>query len=126
MVVASTGFSKSLVAAAAAVAPADVVVAAAAALGYMAAAEMIWKIWKKCEMIWKIWRNSKLNSEKIGKIWKKPVSVVASTRFSKSLVAAAAALDTGFFHIFPIFSLFNLLFLHTFHIISHFFHRLCA
>jgi hypothetical protein len=58
--------------------------------------------------------------------------VVASTGFSKSLVAAAAAdamvvevvvaaaLDTGFFHIFPIFSLFNLLFLHIFHIISHF------
>jgi hypothetical protein len=44
--------------------------------------------------------------------------VVASTGFSKSLVASAAAdamvvevvvaaaLDTGFFHIFPIFSLF--------------------
>jgi hypothetical protein len=39
--------------------------------------EMIWKIWKKCEMIWKIWRKSKLNSEKIGKIWKKPVSRAA-------------------------------------------------
>jgi hypothetical protein len=51
MVVASTGFSKSLLAAAAV---AVVVVVAAAALGYM---------------------------------------------------AAAAALDTGFFHIFPIFSL---------------------
>jgi hypothetical protein len=33
--------------------------------------EMIWKIWKKCEMILKIWRKSKLNSEKIGTIWKK-------------------------------------------------------
>jgi hypothetical protein len=33
--------------------------------------EMIWKIWKKCEMIWKIWRKSKLNSEKIGTIWRK-------------------------------------------------------
>jgi hypothetical protein len=54
--------------------------------------------------------------------------VVASTGFSKSLVAAAAvvvvmsaaALDIGFFYIFPIFSLFNLLFLYIFHIISHF------
>jgi hypothetical protein len=44
--------------------------------------EMIWKIWKKCEMIWKIWRNSKLNSEKIGKIWKKPVSRVAAAATS--------------------------------------------
>jgi hypothetical protein len=34
------------------------------------------------------------------------------------VVAAAAALDTGFFHIFPIFSLFNLLFLHIFQILS--------
>ena len=33
---------------------------------------------EKCEMIWKIWRKSKLNSEKIGKIWKKPVSRAAA------------------------------------------------
>jgi hypothetical protein len=34
--------------------------------------EKIWKIWKKsklkCEMVWKIWRKSKLNSEKIWKM----------------------------------------------------------
>jgi hypothetical protein len=35
-------------------------------------------------MIWKIWRKSKLNSEKIGKIWTKSVSRAAAT-------AAAAA-----------------------------------
>jgi hypothetical protein len=50
MVVASTGFSKSLVAAAAAAA---VVV--------------------KCEMIGKIWKKSKLNSEKISETQKKIV-----------------------------------------------------
>jgi hypothetical protein len=45
--------------------------------------EMIWKIWKKCEMIWK----SKLNSEKIGKIWKKPVSrAAAATRLLENPV----------------------------------------
>ena len=27
---------------------------------------------KNCEMIWKIHKKSKLNGEKIGKIWKKP------------------------------------------------------
>ena len=36
--------------------------------------EKIWKMWKKsrlnCE-IWKIWKKNKLNSEKIWKIWKK-------------------------------------------------------
>jgi hypothetical protein len=35
-------------------------------------------IWKKCEMIWKIWRKSKLNSEKMGKIWRKTVSRAAA------------------------------------------------
>jgi hypothetical protein len=43
--------------------------------------EMIWKIWKKCEMIWK----SKLNSEKIGKIWKKPVSRAAAAAATRLL-----------------------------------------
>ena len=37
--------------------------------------EKIGKIWKKdklnSEMIWKIWKKSKLNSEKIWKLWKK-------------------------------------------------------
>ena len=42
---------------------------------------MIWKIWKKCEMIWK----SKLNSEKIGKIWKKPVSRAAAAAATRLL-----------------------------------------
>jgi hypothetical protein len=55
--------------------------------------KMIWKIWKKCEMIWKIWKKGKLNSEKIGKIWKKPVSraaVAAATTTSATTAAAAA------------------------------------
>ena len=52
--------------------------------------EMIWKIWKKCEMIWKIWRKSKLNSEKIGKIWKKPVSRAAAAAIYPRAAAAAA------------------------------------
>ena len=52
---------------------------------------MIWRIWKKCEMIWKIWRKSKLNSEKIGKIGKKPVSraaAAAATRLLENPVEA--------------------------------------
>ena len=36
--------------------------------------EKIWKIWKKsklkCEMVWKIWRKSKLNIEEIWKMRK--------------------------------------------------------
>ena len=40
--------------------------------------EMIWikceMIWKKCEMIWK----SRLNCEKIGNIWKKPITRAAA------------------------------------------------
>jgi hypothetical protein len=50
--------------------------------------EMIWKIWKKCEMIWKILRKSKLNSEKIGKIWKKPVSRAATAAIYPRAAAA--------------------------------------
>jgi hypothetical protein len=49
---------------------------------------MIWKIWKKCEMIWKILRKSKLNSEKIGKIWKKPVSRAATAAIYPRAAAA--------------------------------------
>ena len=53
---------------------------------------MIWRIWKKCEMIWKIWRKSKLNSEKIEKIGKKPVSraaaAAAATRLLENPVEA--------------------------------------
>ena len=49
-------------------------------------------------MIWKIWRKSKLNSEKIGKIWKKPVSRAAAAaiypraaaEFTTTAAAAAA------------------------------------
>jgi hypothetical protein len=26
---------------------------------------------ENCEMIWKIWKKAKLNSDKIGEIWKK-------------------------------------------------------
>jgi hypothetical protein len=59
--------------------------------------EMIWKIWikcemiwKKCERIWKLWRKSKLNSEKIGNIWKKPVTraAAATTRLLENPVEA--------------------------------------
>jgi hypothetical protein len=46
------------------------------------------------EKRWKIQRNSKLNSEKIGK-W---------------VVVVVVLFNLLFFHIFPIFSLFNLLF----------------
>ena len=42
------------------------------------------------EMIWKIWRKSKLNSEKIGKIWKKPVSRAAAAAIYPREAAAAA------------------------------------
>ena len=42
-------------------------------------------------MIWKIWRKSKLNSEKIGKIWKKPVSRAAAAAIYPRAAAAAAA-----------------------------------
>ena len=48
-------------------------------------------IWKKCEMIWKIWRKSKLNSEKIGKIWKKPVSRAAAAATTTTTTTTAAA-----------------------------------
>ena len=41
-------------------------------------------------MIWKIWRKSKLNSEKIGKIWKKPVSRAAAA----AIYPRAAATNT--------------------------------
>jgi hypothetical protein len=40
-------------------------------------------------MIWKIWRKSKLNSEKIGKIWKKPVSRAAVAAIFPRAAAAA-------------------------------------
>ena len=42
-------------------------------------------------MIWKIWRKSKLNSEKIGKIWKKPVSRAAAAAAATTTTTAAAA-----------------------------------
>ena len=45
-------------------------------------------------MIWKIWRKSKLNSEKIGKIWKKPVSRAAPASSTTTTAAAAAAAAT--------------------------------
>ena len=35
--------------------------------------EKIGKIWMKCEMIWKIWKKNKLNSEKIWEPQKKIV-----------------------------------------------------
>jgi hypothetical protein len=50
--------------------------------------EMIWikceMIWKKCEMIWK----SRLNCEKIGNIWKKPITRAAATRLLENPVEA--------------------------------------
>ena len=39
-------------------------------------------------MIWKILRKSKLNSEKIGKIWKKPVSRAAAAAIYPRAAAA--------------------------------------
>jgi hypothetical protein len=45
-------------------------------------------------MIWKIWRKSKLNSEKIGKIWKKPVSRAAAAAIYPRAAAAAATTTT--------------------------------
>ena len=45
-------------------------------------------------MIWKIWRRSKLNSEKIGKIWKKPVSRAAAAAIYPRAAATAAAAVT--------------------------------
>ena len=33
--------------------------------------QKIGKIWKKCDKIWKVWMKNKLNSERIWKIWKK-------------------------------------------------------
>jgi hypothetical protein len=40
-------------------------------------------------MIRKIWRKSKLNSEKIGKIWKKPVSRAAAAATTTTTATAA-------------------------------------
>jgi hypothetical protein len=46
--------------------------------------EKIWKIWKKCklkcEIVWKIWRKSKLNSEKIWKMGKCTTTIVMKKR----------------------------------------------
>ena len=46
--------------------------------------EKIWKIWKKsklkCEMVLKIWRKSKLNSEKIWKMGKCTSTIVRKKR----------------------------------------------
>jgi 3-oxoacyl-ACP reductase-like protein len=41
-----------------------------------------------------IWRKSKLNSEKIGKIWKKPVSRAAAAAIYPRAAAAAATSTT--------------------------------
>jgi hypothetical protein len=45
-------------------------------------------------MIWKIWRKSKLNSEKIGKIWKKSVSRAAAAAIYPRPAAAAVITTT--------------------------------
>jgi hypothetical protein len=70
------------------------------------------EIWKKSklnrEKIGKIWRKGKLNSETIWKIWKKPK--LNSQIFS--------LFNLLFFHIFHIISQFNLLFFSIFHIFS--------
>jgi hypothetical protein len=51
-------------------------------------------IWKKCEMIWKIWRKSKLNSEKMGKIWKTTVSRATAAAIYPRAAALAATTTT--------------------------------
>jgi 3-oxoacyl-ACP reductase-like protein len=51
---------------------------------------MIWKIWIKCEMIGNIWKKSKLNSEKIREIQKKPVSRAAAAAIYPRTAAATA------------------------------------
>jgi hypothetical protein len=49
-------------------------------------------------MIWKIWRKSKLNSEKIGKIWKKQVSRAAAAAIYPTAAAATTTTSSSSTH----------------------------